>query len=67
MGFNGKGYFKGTNRIRRPKQYYSTVLAFKTLDEDALLFLAVNEAKVRGVGSGGAWVGEGWVGRWVEG
>ncbi|XP_063590781.1 laminin subunit alpha lam-3-like isoform X2 [Penaeus indicus] len=45
VGFNGKGYFKGTNRIRRPKQYYSTVLAFKTLDEDALLFLAVNEAK----------------------
>ncbi|XP_042207400.1 laminin subunit alpha-2-like [Homarus americanus] len=45
VGFNGKGYFKGKNRVRRPKEYYSTVLAFKTLDEDALLFLAVNEAK----------------------
>nr|XP_053638425.1 laminin subunit alpha-2-like isoform X4 [Cherax quadricarinatus] len=45
LGFNGKGYFKGTNRIRIPKQHYSTVLAFKSLDEDALLFLAVNEVK----------------------
>ncbi|XP_064107459.1 laminin subunit alpha lam-3-like isoform X1 [Macrobrachium nipponense] len=45
VSFNGKGYFKGTNRLRRPKAYYSTVLAFKTLDEDALLFLAVNEDK----------------------
>ncbi|KAK7085775.1 Laminin subunit alpha-2 [Halocaridina rubra] len=43
--FNGKGYFKGSSRHRRPKPYYSTVLAFKTLDEDALLFLAVNEDK----------------------
>lgn len=46
VGFNGKGYFKGTNRIRRPKEYYNAVLSFKTLDEDALLFLAVNQAKV---------------------
>ncbi|XP_071547005.1 laminin subunit alpha-1-like isoform X2 [Panulirus ornatus] len=45
VGFNGKGYFKGTNRIRRPREYYSAVLSFKTLDEDALLFLAVNQAK----------------------
>lgn len=47
VGFNGKGYFKGTNRLRRPKPYYNTVLSFKTLDEDALLFLAVNDVKVR--------------------
>lgn len=46
VGFNGKGYFRGTNRLRRPKQYYSAVLSFQTLDEDALLFLAVNEELV---------------------
>ncbi|KAK3855199.1 hypothetical protein Pcinc_038380, partial [Petrolisthes cinctipes] len=45
VGFNGKGYFKGINRLRRPKPYYSVVLSFKTLDEDALLFLAVNEVQ----------------------
>ncbi|KAG0726288.1 Laminin subunit alpha-2 [Chionoecetes opilio] len=43
-GFNGKGYFKGSSRQQRPKPYYNTVLSFKTLDEDALLFLAVNDA-----------------------
>ncbi|XP_063877309.1 laminin subunit alpha-1-like isoform X1 [Scylla paramamosain] len=45
VGFNGKGYFKGSNRYQRPKPYYNTVLSFKTLDEDALLFLAVNDVK----------------------
>ena len=48
VGFNGKGYFKGSNRMQRPRPYYNTVLSFKTLDEDALLFLAVNEEKVKG-------------------
>lgn len=47
VGFNGKGYFKGSNRYQRPKPYYNTVLSFKTLDEDALLFLAVHDEKVR--------------------
>lgn len=47
VGFNGKGYFKGSNQMMRPKPYYNTVLSFKTLDEDALLFLAVNDVKVR--------------------
>lgn len=45
VGLNGKGYFKGNNGYQRPKQYYNTVLSFKTLDEDALLFLAVNDVK----------------------
>ncbi|MPC29133.1 Laminin subunit alpha-2 [Portunus trituberculatus] len=45
VSFNGKGYFKGSNRYQRPKPYYNTVLSFKTLDEDALLFLAVNDEK----------------------
>lgn len=48
VGFNGKGYFKSNNKMMRPKPYYNTVLSFKTLDEDALLFLAVNDVKVRG-------------------
>lgn len=47
VGFNGKGYFKGNNKMMRPKPYYNTVLSFKTLDENALLFLAVNDVKVR--------------------
>ena len=47
VSFNGKGYFKGSNKYQRPKPYYNTVLSFKTLDEDALLFLAVNDVKVR--------------------
>lgn len=46
LGFNGKGYFKGNTGPMRPKPYYNTVLSFKTLDEDALLFLAVNDVKV---------------------
>ena len=46
FGFNGKGYFKSHNQLRRPKPFYSVVLSFKSLDEDALLFLSVNEAKV---------------------
>ncbi|XP_050712288.1 laminin subunit alpha-1-like isoform X2 [Eriocheir sinensis] len=45
LGFNGKGYFKGNAGLMRPKPYYNTVLSFKTLDEDALLFLAVNDVK----------------------
>ena len=47
FGFNGRGYFRGepaTYRANRP--HYSVVLAFKTLDENALLFLAANEEKV---------------------
>ena len=47
FGFSGKGYFHGLPaRSRRPKEHYSVVLAFKTLDEDALLFLTTNEQKV---------------------
>ena len=48
FGFNGRGYFKSEPvPFRRPKPYYSVVLAFKTLDEHALLFLATNEEKVK--------------------
>ncbi|KAL7642435.1 UNVERIFIED_CONTAM: hypothetical protein RMT77_006996 [Armadillidium vulgare] len=43
FGFNGKGYFKGYNVIRRPRPFYSVVLSFKSLDEDALLFLSYNK------------------------
>ena len=46
-GFTGKGYYKGTLRLFQPMEYYSVVLAFRTLDENALLFLAINEEKVK--------------------
>ncbi|KAF2361238.1 Laminin G domain [Trinorchestia longiramus] len=47
FGFNGKGYFRGEPQpfglVHR--RFYSVVLAFKTLDEHALLFLVTDEQK----------------------
>ena len=45
-GFNGKGYFKDMSRPWKPEKFYSVVLSFKSLDENALLFLAYNKHKV---------------------
>ena len=49
--FSGAGYaelppLKPTGRVQN--MLYSVVLSVKTFDEDALLFLAVNEKKVTG-------------------